>query len=115
MPESGGSTMPVEIRRVDDREVHIAWADGHRTVFSNKYLRENCPCAGCADEFTGERTLDPAAVSPAIRAVEISLVGRYAVQFRWSDGHSTGIYPFQRLRGWCACEACRAAARAGGG
>jgi DUF971 family protein len=115
MPESDASTMPVEIRRVDDREVHIAWADGHRTVFSNKYLRENCPCAGCADEFTGERTLDPAAVSTAIRAVEVSLVGRYAVQFRWSDGHSTGIYPFQRLRAWCACEACRVAAGAGGG
>ena len=34
-------------------------------------------------------------------ADDIALVGRYAVRIRWSDGHSTGIYPFDRLRaGW---------------
>jgi DUF971 family protein len=25
-------------------------------------------------------------------------VGRYAIQIEWSDGHDTGIYPFERLR-----------------
>jgi DUF971 family protein len=25
-------------------------------------------------------------------------VGRYALQFVWSDGHSTGIYSFEYLR-----------------
>jgi ATP-binding protein involved in chromosome partitioning len=28
----------------------------------------------------------------------IHYVGRYALQFMWSDGHSTGIYPFEFLR-----------------
>ena len=28
----------------------------------------------------------------------IHYVGRYALQFVWSDGHSTGIYPFEYLR-----------------
>ncbi len=97
----------MEIRRVESREVHVLWEDGHRTVFTNKYLRENCPCAACVNEFTGERVLRPDAVGPDIRAEEISLVGRYAIQVRWSDGHSTGIYSFEKLRADCGCEACR--------
>ncbi len=101
------TTTPVEIRRVENREVHITWADGHKTVFTNRYLRENCACAACVHEFTGQRILKPASVPSDIRALEISLVGRYAVQFRWSDGHSTGIYPFDRLRALCPCESCQ--------
>jgi DUF971 family protein len=101
---------PLEIRRVADREVHIRWADGHQTVYTNKYLRETCPCATCVNELTGERMLDPRTVRDDIRAMAITLVGRYAVQVRWSDGHGTGIYTFQRLRADCACEMCRGAA-----
>ena len=98
---------PIEIRRVDGREVHITWADGHRSVYANKALRETCPCAGCVDELTGKRTLDPRSVRPDIRADDIGLVGRYAVRFGWSDGHGTGIYTFQKLRERCPCEACQ--------
>jgi DUF971 family protein len=91
---------PVEIRRVEDREIHVTWADGRKSVFSNKALRERCPCAGCVHELTGQRLLDPGSVRPDIRAEEIALVGRYAIRVRWSDGHSTGIYTFERLREW---------------
>lgn len=101
------NTTPVEIRRVEDRELHILWADGHKTVFTNKYLRERCPCAACVNELTGERMLRLESVRPDIRAEDISLVGRYAIQIRWSDGHSTGIYPFERLRAECPCGFCR--------
>ncbi len=102
-------TTPGEIRRVDDRELHIVWADGHTTVFANTSLRERCPCAACVNEFTGERMLSPATVPPDLRADEVSLVGRYAIKIRWSDRHATGIYTFQKLREWCACETCRGA------
>jgi len=105
---------PTEIRRVDGREVHITWADGHQTVYSYKHLREVCPCAGCVHELTGERMLDPRTVRPDIQAVAIALVGRYAVKITWSDGHATGIYTFVRLRADCPCEACRGAAVPGG-
>jgi DUF971 family protein len=98
---------PVEIRRVDGRELHLTWADGHRTVLANAWLRGECPCAGCVNELTGERMLDPATVSSDIRAERIELVGRYAIRITWSDRHSTGIYPFARLRGWCPCGSCR--------
>ncbi len=105
---------PVEIRRVADRELHILWADGHKTVFTNKYLRESCPCAACVNELTGERVLRPESVRPDVRAEDISLVGRYAIQIRWSDGHSTGIYSFDKLRAECPCEACRLSRHAPG-
>lgn len=100
--------MPRDIRRVDDRELHIAWADGHQTVYGYRDLRQTCPCAGCVDEHTGRRTLRPESVPADIRAEEITLVGRYAIQILWSDRHSTGIFTFQRLRADCPCEVCRA-------
>jgi DUF971 family protein len=31
------------------------------------------------------------------------VVGRYALQIFWSDGHSTGIYAFDYLRSLCPC------------
>ena len=107
-------TTPVEIRRVDDREIHVTWSDRHLSVFPNKMLRERCPCAGCVHELTGQRLLDPRAVREDIRADAIELVGRYAIRVRWSDGHGTGIYTFQRLREWCPCEACRGGCPASG-
>ena len=33
-------------------------------------------------------------------------VGNYAVTFQFSDGHATGIYSFEKLRGLCSCSAC---------
>ena len=102
---------PVEIRRVDDREIRVTWSDSHLSVFQNKMLRERCPCAGCVHELTGQRLLDPRSVRGDIRAETIELVGRYAIRVRWSDGHGTGIYTFQRLREWCPCDACRAEPR----
>jgi DUF971 family protein len=39
-------------------------------------------------------------------------VGAYAVQIVWSDGHDTGIYAFESLRGSCPCPDCRARVRA---
>ena len=100
-------TTPVEIRRVEDRELHITWADRHQSILPNAYLGQNCAGAACVTELTGERMLNARAVPADNRGVEISLVGRYAVQIRWSDGHSTGIYPFERLRALCPCDACQ--------
>ena len=29
------------------------------------------------------------------------LVGHWGISFAWSDGHGTGIFPFDSLREWC--------------
>ena len=38
-----------------------------------------------------------------VHPLKITLVGRYAMTIRWSDGHHTGIYAFDFLRTLCPC------------
>ena len=81
----------------------IHWDDGHVCRYSVRELRLVCPCAGCVDEWTNEKTLDPASVPADVRPRQIDPVGLYALSFDWSDGHSTGIYTFERLAEMCPC------------
>jgi DUF971 family protein len=64
-------------------------------------LRDLCPCAGCVEEGTGRKLLNPATIPSNIRPERIDAVGSYAVQIHWSDGHNTGIYAWRTLRDAC--------------
>jgi ATP-binding protein involved in chromosome partitioning len=91
---------PVEIGPNDDgTRLRIRWKDGVVSEYVPRYLRLLCPCAGCVDEMTGVRTLIEERVDPDVYPTAIHYVGRYALQLIWSDGHSTGIYTFEYLRG----------------
>lgn len=57
--------------------------------------------------MTGRPLLDPATVPQDVEARSIELVGGYAIRIDWSDGHSTGIYPYEQLAALCPCAACR--------
>lgn len=101
------ATRPDEITPTEDgQRLRIHWADGHVSEYTPRHLRLHCRCAGCVDEFTGEPILDPRTVSESIYPEAIRYVGRYALRFEWSDGHDTGIYPFELLREICPCAAC---------
>ena len=90
--------IPYAITRRDDG-ILVEWTQGAgESFFPARPLRLACPCAACVEEMTGRRILDPAAVPADIRPVSLSLVGTYGLQIRWSDGHGTGIYTFERLR-----------------
>ena len=67
-------------------------------------LRRSCPCAQCVNEWTGQRVLKPESISENIEIRDLSIVGRYALNFRWSDGHETGIYSFRYLRELCESQ-----------
>lgn len=82
----------------DGARLRIRWGDGAVAEYEPRHLRMKCPCAGCVDEMTGIRTLLPEHVPEGVYPEAIHYVGRYALQFMWSDGHSTGIYPFEYLR-----------------
>ncbi len=90
--------MPTKIAQRGPRELGIEWADGASSSYDVRDLRLACGCASCVDEWTGENRLDPSSVPEDVHPVRIESVGRYAIQIEWSDGHSSGIYPFQRLR-----------------
>ncbi len=97
-----------EIELTDDGIV-VEWSDGHHSLYDAKYLRINCGCAECVEEWSRRKLLDPVSVPADIRAEDYLMVGRYAVQFLWSDTHYTGIYPFDTLRQLCQCDDCKVA------
>jgi DUF971 family protein len=79
----------------------IVWQDGRQGRLLYLMLRGECMCARCVDEITGERILDVEGIDPDVAAVELSLVGNYALKVRWSDGHDTGLYTWPHLRRLC--------------
>jgi ATP-binding protein involved in chromosome partitioning len=98
---------PTEIVRLPDLPgLRVGWSDGHVSVFEGRALRLACACAVCVDEWSGQPTLDSAKVPERVSAEEIRLTGNYGIRVRWSDGHDTGIYTFDRLRALCPCERC---------
>ncbi len=97
---------PIDMEWVDKGVLAISWSDGHKGVYPVRYLRQHCPCAGCVDEWTGQRRLKPDSVPLLILLEDIEPVGRYAFRFKWSDGHDTGIYSYMSLRNMCQCDIC---------
>ena len=92
------ATTPTRIAQKGERHLEIAWADGAVGAIEVRALRLACACAVCIDEWSGQERLDRTSVPEDVHPLRIEPVGRYAVQIDWSDGHSSGIYPFARLR-----------------
>ncbi len=88
---------PVKIFKTPEGQLGFEWNDGSRSLFSLHALRCACPCALCVDENSGARLLDPKSVPRDIQIESLQSVGRYAVGILWSDGHRTGIYPYDLL------------------
>lgn len=101
----------MELRQVSPQTLGIVWSDGHHSILNVRRIRLDCPCAHCVDEWTREKILNDSQVPAGVRPKRIDSVGRYALQFSWSDGHDTGIYSFSRLRQLCECPSCKKAAR----
>jgi DUF971 family protein len=94
---------PTEINHIRTRgAVRISWDDGHVGEYAQEYLRGYCPCALCQGHGAQRRFN----AVPGATLQEIRAVGNYAIELRWHDGHSTGIYTFDFLRSICPCEAC---------
>lgn len=98
---------PVDLKQLGSGTLGIVWSDGHNAFYRVRNVRLACRCAHCVDEWTREKTLDDATVPEDIKPKRIEPVGRYAFRFFWSDGHDTGFYTFDSLRGLCECPACR--------
>lgn len=64
-------------------------------------VRKACPCALCeglrAAQDAQLQMITPAQ-TPSIELTEIVPVGHYALQFRWADGHDTGLYTYSHLK-----------------
>ena len=95
---------------LEEKEILVEWSDGHKSIYSNKNMRDACPCAMRAGESLplGGRIMIPLrpAVPDDTKAISYSMIGLYAIAFVWSDGHDSGIYAYDYLLSLCGCESC---------
>jgi len=120
LPRIAVTPEKVRVLLSEGKGLEIDWQDGHRSAWSFAWLRDACPCATCVDERAaeGRKPGQPKPKSAALlpmytpppRPASAHAVGRYALQFNWLDGHSSGIYSWEYLRGLCQCRECGFAA-----
>ncbi|MEM9443745.1 MAG: DUF971 domain-containing protein [Verrucomicrobiota bacterium] len=91
---------PENIALIGD-EVAIKWEDGSEDFFSMERLRAHSPSA----ENQGERDLlgnqyggTEQDKFPGVSVTGWDIVGSYAVQFKFSDGHNSGLYSYDYLK-----------------
>lgn len=107
----------VQVHLTSGEGVMIEWKDGHVSQYTFPFLRDACPCALCDEERgkSGREAGQPVQLKsgelPMFKAqakpVSAEGVGKYAIRFKWNDGHELGIYSWQWLREICPCEQCR--------
>jgi DUF971 family protein len=91
---------PANIQQIGD-ELAIQWNDGAESFLNLEFLRRACPCAACGGEPDVLGNISRPNVTYSDDSFELksfALVGGYALQPQWADGHNTGIYSFQYLR-----------------
>ena len=83
-------------------EIAIVWSDGSESYLPMEKLRAWSPSA----ENMGEQDLLGRRIGghegprefPGVTVTGWRIIGGYAVQFDFSDGHNTGLYVFDYLR-----------------
>lgn len=84
------------------RELVIVWEDGQESFYGLEALRRACPCAACSGEpdLFGRIAKGPEVPysEDSFDVVSIEKTGNYGLQINWADGHTWGIWTFDRLR-----------------
>jgi DUF971 family protein len=80
----------------------IVWEDGVESYYPLEALRRACPCAACSGEpdlFGRMYGGAPQRYGPNSFVLQsVEPVGNYALQPNWADGHTYGIWTYERLR-----------------
>jgi DUF971 family protein len=88
----------------------INWSDGRICRYPVSALRVACPCVECrgghermGHQFDPENLLE---LTPdrEYTVQQLEIVGNYALQFFWDDGHNSGIYTWDYLYRLCPAE-----------
>jgi DUF971 family protein len=117
LPSDAVTPAKVRVKKTEGTGVEIDWRDGHKSTWNFRWLRDACPCATCHDERqqAGREPGDPKPSPKALlvmyedppRPVEVTPVGKYALKFKWNDGHEAGLYSWDYLRRVCQCSSCQ--------
>ncbi len=93
---------PSNIRALQDRqELELTWNESRTVGLPYRFVRGECPCASCRDEWSGDRILDPATIRSDIKIEAMEPIGSYAVRILWNDGHSSGLFTWDTLLTLC--------------
>ncbi|MDH3944281.1 MAG: DUF971 domain-containing protein [Anaerolineae bacterium] len=92
----------------DKGELMVTWNDGQVCRYPFDLLRNACPCAQCRgghQNMSMEPDEDvfviPLMDANATRINNLSVVGNYALNIEWADGHNYGIYQWEYLMTLC--------------
>ena len=91
---------PTNVQQIGN-ELAICWNDGTESFIDLQFLRRACSCAACGGEPDVLGNVIRPEVSYSDKSFDLAgvqVVGGYALQPVWGDGHNTGIYSFQYLR-----------------
>ena len=91
------SWVPTDVRAIREQGVLTVCWESVEADFPFVFLRGQCQCAHCVNEWTGAQILDAASIPPDIAIEKMELVGSYAVRIHWSDAHSSGLFTWERL------------------
>lgn len=83
-------------------ELCILWQDGTETYLPSEHLRKHSPSAeniGEKDIFGQQYGGNGPKSFPGVRILSWEIVGNYALRPTFSDGHNSGIYSWDYLRG----------------
>jgi len=92
--------IPKDIQQIGN-ELAIAWNDGTESYLPLEKLRKACPCAACGGEpdVMGNIERPHLTYSDASFGLRgFAIIGGYALQPSWEDGHGTGLYTFPFLQ-----------------
>ena len=100
--------LPDNIQQIGD-ELAIAWNDSTESFLRLDFLRRACPCAACGGEpdVLGNIERPNVTYTPLsffLRGFQV--IGGYALQPTWADGHGTGLYTFPYLQRLAATSTC---------
>jgi DUF971 family protein len=89
--------VPREVSKDDDtKSLVIAWRGGAESRIPFGVLRDGCPCANCNTMRESGRR--PLVMALAHKLLGWKRIGNYALNIRWGDSHSDGIYTYPLLR-----------------
>ena len=98
----GKDISPILLKLILNISFHISFDDGFEADVTAKMLREHCPCAECSGEEVLLYKFTPQNKKPLTDASfeleKAEMVGNYAIQLFWKDGHNTGLYNWLFLR-----------------
>jgi DUF971 family protein len=92
--------IPTNIQQIGN-ELAIVWSDGVESYLPVEALRRACPCAACGGEpdVLGYVERPEVTYTPQSFVLQgCQVVGGYALQPAWADGHGSGLYSFPYLR-----------------